>query len=110
MVGTARRARLCPPYGRCSSVQSRRLGALVQIAGAEIVRADVGQLAFEAFDVEPQRAAMAEHQHRAAAGRDLLRVQALHGWRADRGCCKILGIQFAVIASEAKQSISRHNG
>ena len=36
---------------------------------AEIVGAEIGQLAFQAFDIEPQRPAMAEQQHRAAAGR-----------------------------------------
>jgi len=36
---------------------------------AEIVHTEVGQLAFQAFDVEPQRPAMAEQQQRATAGR-----------------------------------------
>jgi hypothetical protein len=33
-----------------------------------VIRAEVGQLAFQAFDIEPQRAAMAEQQQRTAAG------------------------------------------
>ena len=37
------------------------------VAGAEIVGAEVGQLAFQAFDVQPQRLAMAEQEQRAAA-------------------------------------------
>jgi len=42
--------------------------AFAEVGDPEIVRAKVGQLAFETFDVQPQRATLAEHQHRAAAG------------------------------------------
>ena len=45
--------------------QTRRFR--IHIAGAEIVVAEVGQLAFQAFDVQPQRPAMVEQQQRAAA-------------------------------------------
>jgi len=47
----------------------RRWRAVAQIAGTEIIRAKIGQLAFQAFDVEPQGLAATEHQYRAAAGR-----------------------------------------
>src|SRR5688572_3860704 len=56
------------PNGSLSSPPSRRLGALAEIAGPKIVAAEVSQLAFEAFDVEPQRPAVGEQQHHAAAG------------------------------------------
>src|SRR5881396_4059192 len=39
-----------------------------EVAGAEVVGTEVGQLAFQAFDVQPQRLAMAEQQKRAATG------------------------------------------
>src|SRR6202165_3086871 len=64
-----REERLCPPpYSPPLGILSWRLGAFAEIAGPEIVRAEIGQFAFQAFDVQPQRPAMAEHQHRAAAG------------------------------------------
>ncbi len=66
-------ASLSPPYGAAaghrSGIPSGGLGALAEIAGPEIVGAEVGQLAFQALDVQPQRPALAEQQHRAAAGR-----------------------------------------
>src|SRR5258706_12874166 len=52
-----------------SRIPPRRLGAGAEIGGPEIVSADIRQLAFEAFDVEPHRAALAEQQNRTAAGR-----------------------------------------
>src|SRR5216684_3621143 len=52
-----------------SGIPSGRLGAFAEIAGPEIIGAQIGQFAFEAFDVQPQRPALAEHQYRAAAGR-----------------------------------------
>ena len=36
---------------------------------AEIIHAKIGQFAFQAFDVQPKRSAMAEQQHHAAAWR-----------------------------------------
>src|SRR6202051_4645099 len=57
-TSNARRSRTLP----------RPPGILTIVRGPEIVGAEVGQLAFQAFDVEPQRAAMVEHQDRAAAG------------------------------------------
>src|SRR4051812_31473340 len=50
--------------GTKSPLRRRNAGG----AGAEFVGAEVGQLAFQAFEVEPQRPAMAEQQQRAAAG------------------------------------------
>src|ERR1700738_4734699 len=52
-----------------SDPEAGAFGAIAKIPGAEIVGAKVGQFAFETFDIEPQRAAGREHQHRAAAGR-----------------------------------------
>src|SRR5216683_5670456 len=52
-----------------SGVPAGGFGAFAEIAGPEIVGAEVGQLALQALDVQPQRPALAEHQHRAAAGR-----------------------------------------
>src|SRR5207247_5304270 len=47
----------------------RRFGAFAGVAGAETVRPEISQLAFQTFDIEPQRTALAEHQKRAAARR-----------------------------------------
>src|ERR1700677_4332566 len=52
-----------------SGVQSGGFGAFAEVGSPKIVRAKVGQLAFETFDVQPERAPLAEHQYRAAAGR-----------------------------------------
>src|SRR5258708_25679160 len=57
------------PGRRGSDAQVGSLGILTKIAGAKIVGTEVGQFAFEAFDIEPQHAASGERQHRAAAGR-----------------------------------------
>ena len=46
----------------CSRLRLQ-IGAMREIAGPEIVGAEVGQLAFQAFDVQPQRPAMAEQEH-----------------------------------------------
>src|SRR3982074_898434 len=50
-----------------SGIQPGGLGA--EIRGPEIIRAQVGQLAFQAFDVQPERPALAEKQDRAATRR-----------------------------------------
>src|ERR1700761_3169042 len=45
-----------------SGIQPGRFGALAaEVGGSQIVRAQVGQFAFQALDVEPERPAMAEH-------------------------------------------------
>lgn len=50
-----------------AQVRGIRLGA--GIGGAEVVEAEIAQFAFEALDVEPQHAALGEHQHHIAARR-----------------------------------------
>src|SRR3981189_2704728 len=52
-----------------SGVPSGGLGVFAEIAGSEIVRAQVGQFAFEALNIQPERPAVVEHQYRAAARR-----------------------------------------
>ena len=52
------------PRGTAPESPLRRGG---EVAGAEVVGTEVGQLAFQAFDVQPQRLAMAEQEKRAAA-------------------------------------------
>src|SRR5438128_3937896 len=51
-----------------ASTRNDGIGLCPRPTRPKIVRAEVGQLAFQAFDVEPQRAAMAEQQEGAAAG------------------------------------------
>ena len=66
MVGHGAIASPLPTHGTGFTPPApRRHG---EVAGAEIVGTEVGQLAFQAFDVQPQRLAMAEQQKRAAAG------------------------------------------
>ena len=64
MTGSARAGMTNSLVAMQSGVQPGRFGAFGEI---EIVRAKVGQLAFQTFDVQPQRGAIAEHQKRAAA-------------------------------------------
>src|SRR5436305_5409639 len=86
-----------PPYSHRSSTPPRRFGAFAQIAGCKIVGAEIGQLAFQAFDIEPQRAALAEHQERAAAGR-------ITGMKLDpdqfKGCFRRLHVEVARLARQ----------
>jgi len=51
-----------PPRNDTRLSRPQTGGFRIHIAGAEIVAAEVGQLAFQAFDVQPQRPAMVEQQ------------------------------------------------
>ena len=44
-------------------------GRLPYLPRPQLIRPKIGQLAFQAFDIEPQGLAATEHQYRAAAGR-----------------------------------------
>src|SRR5262252_10501281 len=55
------RGRLCPPY-ELRRLHTIRLDHVSRTARGRPFGAEVGQLGFEAFDVEPQRAAAREGQ------------------------------------------------
>ena len=48
------------PIRRCSDIRRQRVGVFTPPGDPEVIGAQVGQLAFEAFDVEPERPALVE--------------------------------------------------